>query len=972
MGHSGRCAALPGAKLRALVTLLAVDAGSVVSVDRLIERLYGDHLPASPMNALRLLVSKLRKALAEVGEDDVLVTQAPGYLLAVDRDAVDVFRFERLCAEGRRVSEAQPEDARDRLREALALWRGEALVDVAYDDVATVERLRLEELRLEALEDLIDAELSAGAHAEVLADLQRLTAESPLRERFWGQLIVALYRCGRQADALAAYQRARDELLDVGLEPGPALRRLEAAVLAQDPSLDGAAARSNGRAGNLPLGLTELVGRKQEVAALRLLLGVHRLVTIVGPGGAGKTRLALEVGRSFATEVADGAWIVELAPVGAGAVATTTAAVLGVDHAPALALAGRELLLLLDNCEHVLDEAAGLVHTLLTSVAEVRVLATSREALGVEGEHCFVLPPLHVEDAVELFAERVEAAGGEDGRRHAFDICSQLDGLPLAVELAASRAAHLGAAEVLRRLDDRFRLLTGGRRTADPRQQTLRAVVDWSWELLDEDERRVFRRFSVFAGSASLEAAEEVCDADAADVLPRLADKSLLFLDRSVRTPRFAMLQTLADYAGARLAESGEEGEIRTRHARWAADLAASGDAGLRSDAQVVWLARLASEMDNLRAAARWATDHDPELALVMAGDLGWFCYMTDQAEMAWTLLTAALDRTSGASEARARALSYAVPLGTMSGHLEAAAAYGEQVEAAVPADGPPAVRGRALAIMALADVQHGAVQEVQASLARARACLEGPGERWWLGYLDVLEAIVALYDGRAAEAVDLLDRAVATMRLVGDDWMALTASIPRAYLAERAGRLDDAAAALEEGVAGATRFRDALAGTPLRLAMLTVGQARLALIRGAQGRCEEAVEMAGQAVDEAGLGSPTAVGVATQARGRAMIGLGRREEGRAELERAARLFGDLGVGIAVAECLLDVGRSWLAEGNAKAAVACLEQARTAALGTQDRHTVNGVLSVLADAYAAAGDPAAASAVRSELIAPSG
>jgi predicted ATPase/DNA-binding SARP family transcriptional activator len=987
VGADGRVALLPGKKLRILLTVLALDAGSVVAADRLIETLYGDELPAVPTNALHLLVAKLRRALTNVEDHGAerLVTRAPGYLLALDPDQIDVFRFEGMAAEGRRLLDTRPEEAAALLRDALALWRGEALADIAYDDAATVERSRLEELRLAAAEDCVEAELACGPHAHLVPELERLTSAYPLRERLWGHLMVALYRQGRQADALRAYQHARAELLEVGLEPGPSLRQLEAAILAHETSLEGPV-RSGGRRGNLPLPLTELVGRKQEVADLRLLLGVHRLVTIVGPGGSGKTRLAIEVGQSFVDEVPDGVWMVELAPVAGTALAATTAAVLGVtptgtDIGADLvrALSGRETLLVLDNCEHVVDEAARMVHELLTRVPSVRVLATSREVLGVAGEHRFVVPPLSVDAAVELFAERLESAGGlpvladEDGRRQAFEICSRLDGLPLAVELAASRAVHLDPAEVVRRLDDRFRLLTGGLRTADPRQRTLRAVVDWSWDLLDEDERAVFRRLAVFAGSVSLDAAERVCAGngvsaqDVAGILARLERKSLLFLERSGRRTRFGMLQTLADYAGERLGESGEEELTRQRQSEWAADLVAEAEVGLRSDTQVSWMGRLAVELDNIRESVGWAVTHDRPRALATAANLAWFCYMTDQAETGWVLLSAALEGTTGVSTARARALAYAAALGKMSGHLEEAAAFAQLAEESIPPEDPPVVLASVLGILALADMQSGAVRSVLPRLARARACLNHSTDRWWLGYTDVVDAIVALYDGRTAEAFHLLDRAVATARAVGDDWMALMAFVPRAYLEEREGRLEEAAAALEEGLAGAAKFREALAGTPLRLTLTTVAQARLALIRAAQGRSTDAVRLAEQAVEEAGLGAPTAVGIAYQARGRAKIGLGRPAEGRADLERGGRLFRDLGVGIAAAECLLDVGLSWLAEGDAAAAVAALEQAREDALGTEDRHTIDRVLIALADAYAAAGDPAAASAVRSQV-----
>ena len=989
-GDDGRIASLPGAKLRALVSLLAVHAGSVVSSDRLIESLYGDGVPARPANALALLVSKLRRALADVEDagDRLVVTRAPGYVLDLDRDRIDVFRFERLAAEGRGLRDDRPEEAAARLREALALWRGDALVDVAFQDLASVERVRLEELRIEAVEDRVDADLAVGRHSDLVAELERLTRMHPLRERLWGQLMVAMYRCGRQADALRTYQEARRRLgEELGLEPGAALRRLEAAVLNQDPVLDPhtpTTARPP-RTGNLPLPLTELVGRKQEVAAVRLLVGVHRLVTIVGPGGAGKTRLAVEVGRSMAEQVADGVWMVELAPVDGQAVVPTTAGVLGIEQVGtaglrslASALSEREVVIVLDNCEHVVGDAARLVHELLVRGAHVRVLATSREPLGVAGEHRFPLPPLDIDAAVELFAERVEAAGGpallpEGSRRQqVYDLCARLDGLPLALELAASRAAHLDISDVAGRLDDRFRLLTGGLHTAEPRQQTMRAVVDWSWELLDNDERLVFQRFSVFSGSASLAAAEVVCAGDGvgvddvAGLLVRLADKSLVSVDRSGTSPRFVMLQTLVDYGRRRLAEASEEIDVRRRHVRWVAQFVAGAEHGLRGDGQLRVLAELVAELDNVRAAVTWATTHDPLLALEMAGRLGWFGYMTDQTETVWSMLTAALDVTPGDTAERALPLAFAAALGKMSGHLGESETFGAEAEAAVRAGVPQSVVGPTLAILALADTQSGAVQTARARLESARACFAGTSDRWWLGYVDVGQAVVALYDGRWTEAMELVDRSAAAMRSLGDEWMASIALIPRAYVAERRGLLEDAAVALEQVVRAAAPFAERISGSPVRLPMLGIARARLALVRSAQGRHADAVHLAGLALDEAGLGTSSAVAIAHQARGRALLGLGRTAEGRDDLERAVGLFQKLGVGIAVAESLVDLGGSWLEEGDAATAVARLERARMEAFGTEDRHTIALVLEALADAYAAAGDPAAASAVRSE------
>ncbi len=584
-----RVLAVPGAKPRALLAALLLRPGETVSAERLIDELWGDDPPETAHNTLQVYVSQLRRALGA----DVIARRSSGYSLAVGREQIDVARFEDLVAAARG---AEPAVAAARLREALALWRGAPEIDGP----------RLEELRLGALEERIEADLALGRHAELVPELQALVATEPLRERLRAQLMLALYGDGRQADALAEYARARETLVEeLGVEPGPELQRAQRLVLehAVEPAARAAAP-------TLPVPATPLVGRERELAEVAALLnGEARLVTLTGPGGIGKTRLALEVART----VDEHAVLVPLAAVtDAGLVAGEIKRALRTDDDLDEHLRARRVLLLLDNFEQVLD-AAVLVSTLLQSAPGLRVLVTSRAVLRVAGEHEYEVPPLAA--GPELFLQR--ASGDVDDDAAVRAICERLDGLPLAIELAAARTKLLPPRKLLERLESRLELLTGGTRDAPERHRTMRATVDWSYRLLDPDEQVLFARLAVFAGGATLEQIEEVCGVDL-DVLASLLDKSLV----RRRDERVLMLETLREYANEQLRALGEEDVLRDRHLAAYRALVVEAEPHLDTAAQAEWYERLEAELPNIRVALAHAIARRDPVAAELAGRL--------------------------------------------------------------------------------------------------------------------------------------------------------------------------------------------------------------------------------------------------------------------------------------------------------------------------------------------------------------
>jgi predicted ATPase/DNA-binding SARP family transcriptional activator len=719
VAEGDRMFSLAGAQ-RALLAVLLLSANEVVSADRLIDELWGEHVPESGRTALQVRVSQLRKALGDDGGR--ILTRAPGYLLRVDRDELDLHRFERLVGE---ADGAEPAEAAAKLREALGLWRGAPLDDLSHESFAQSAIRRLEELRLGAFEKRIEADLELGRHALIIAELETLVAEYPLREHLHAQLMLALYRCGRQADALSAYQSARRVLVEqLGIEPSAPLRQLEQSILRQEKSLDLAApavpdlpgtSRPEPRADrdtshNLPARLSSFIGRERQLSELRGLLSRARLVTLTGGGGVGKTRLALELAANMSDGSDDGPWLVDLAPLtDPTLVAAKLAGVLGIrEQAGRSSLESlvascrtRHLLVILDNCEHLVDEAAAIADQLVRGCPRMTLLATSREPLAIEGEHLYRVPPMFVppadaepsclltSDAVRLFADRArqhrsEFSVGPANASAVGRLCRRLDGIPLAIELAAARLRTLTLEEIDDRLSERFRLLTGGPRVAAPRQQTLEALIDWSYELLKPGEQEMLELLSVFAGGFDLRSAEAVTGArfeSALEVLDRVAalvDKSLL-QSEDQGAGRYRMLDTVRDYATARLLARSETTvrALRAAHRDHYLALAETAAPHLIGHGQTEWLDRLDLEVDNLRAAIAFSLeDPEPAPALRLGRALCYFwLYRQPRAEGA-AALCAALDRP-GAHEPtriRGRALAAAAILLTMiTGDYEAA-----------------------------------------------------------------------------------------------------------------------------------------------------------------------------------------------------------------------------------------------------------------------------------------------------------
>lgn len=858
---------LGGRKPRALLTLLLLHPNKVVATDRLVDAMWGERPPASAHGALQVHVHTLRKALGA----ERIVTRAPGYLVQLAEDELDATRFARLLAEGRPA-------------EALALWRGPALADVADESFAVADAARLEDLRLTAQEARIEQELAAGRQETVAAELEALVTEHPHRERFHAYRMLALYRAGRQADALAAYRDARAALDELGLEPSAELRSLEQQILRQDPQLDLAPSTTQPASVHAPLPPepTPLVGRELEIAAVHALLGRSdtRLVTLTGPGGTGKTRLAIAAAKAGGGATGEPVFVDLSAVTDPRLVLPTIGHALGADESPGLtavatvvaALGPNPPLLVLDNFEQVLDAARD-VAALLAAAPTLRLLVTSRAPLRIGAERAYPVPPLDVPrlgaetagaidrvGAVRLYVERARATLPgftltDENAAAVARICRALDGLPLALELAAARIRTLGPEGTAARLGERLALLARGARDLPERQRSLRATLDWSVNLLDDNARRVLAVLAAFVGGATLDQLEGIAD-DTADVPAAVED----LLDAALLTrqtgpsgePRFGMPETIREYASELLAASSEELEVRDRHAAWFLHQAEGDVPYWQRPLDAAWLDSVEVEHDNMRAAlghARAVGDVERELRLVNA--LRYFWRVRGYVEEGRRRLEEAVALADGVEPAlRARTLGEAGVMAFAAGDYAASRARWSEALPLLEELGDTREIGRARGELGTSAHAVGDYESAMRFYESARELLADAGDLLSMG--TVLANLAAVYHtlGEVEHARTTSLAALEVHEQVGDVEGVGITRINLASLELGRGDLRSAASHLEVAHA---RLRELGYREQLGYALLVAAELALAL-----GRPDDAGSLLGSAWEQFRiLGSP-------------------------------------------------------------------------------------------------------------------
>jgi predicted ATPase/DNA-binding SARP family transcriptional activator len=836
----GQPVEVPGSKRQALVACLALRAGRVVPTDTLVEALWGSELPAAPRNAVQHHVTRLRRALGT----DTIRLAADGY--ALEGAVVDAIEFEELLTAARAALRAgDARGAADTIADALSLWRGPALLGLPQSTWATAEAGRLDALRLDALEERFEAALALGEHAEVGVAIRTALEESPFRERLWGQLMLALYRSGRQADALGVFQEARRVLLEqLALEPGPELRRLQEAILAHDPAI-APVPLAPGQRGNLPAPSTSFIDREAELAQVVELLREHRLVTLTGPPGVGKSRLALEAARSLESELRGGAWHVGLANAGSAAdvVRLVTQAVDARGTDPLARVVARlrdtDAILVFDACEHVLEEAARVVSTVLAECPVVRVLATSREVLHVVGEVRVIVDPLRLPDrdgsdavdapAVELFTARARAARPgfeltDEDAWLAAEISRLVDGLPLAIELAAARVNVLGLAELVALVRRRLDLLHE-RPTSDAGRAALGTLVEWSYDLLHADEKTLLHHVAVHRGGAPLPAlvaagADHGLDEmTVVQLLGTLVDKSIVTVSFPSADARYDLLDTVRDYALERLAERGGLSAAQKAHAEYYAALADAARADLRGPDWQACVRGLVLEHDNLWAALAYTRAAPDQGVALRLGALGWYFTLAERVSEGRRFVELALASASEDAPAalRLELVAFLCFLATEELDLDAAIEAGERALAATEPRAPQSALIEAALSLALAESGDGERAVVLAEKAHAR--LQATGDDWSIAASSLLRAQVAALAGDVSTVAAMAAQAYRHADAIGFDAFQVPAMLLEAWVAERRSDRNAAAEAYQRAfaLAGRAGFADhaafALAG---------------------------------------------------------------------------------------------------------------------------------------------------------------
>ncbi len=789
-----------GAKRQALLAMLALRSGRMVEVDALIDGLWGEELPSAPRNAIHHHIARLRAALGE----EAIVGSADGYALAPAD--VDAIRFEELLAETRAaLRNLDISAAADAAAAALALWRGSALQGLTATSWFSAEAHRLETLRVDALEEEFEARLALGEHRDLAPALRAALDRNPFRERLWGQLMLALYRCGRQAEALEAFQEARRVLGDeLGLEPGPELRRLQEAILSHDPVIAVPAAASR-RRGNLPAAATSFVGREGDLGRVAGLLREHRLVTLTGPPGVGKSRLAVETCRTLESEFPDGLWFVDLARAAdvedAVRLLARSVDVRGTDPLAGVAsrLRDARALVVLDACEHVLAEAGRIASALLAECPRVRVLATSREALHADGEVRAPVEPLGAA-AVELFLERARAARAgfaTDARavELASEIARRVDGLPLAIELTAARVNVLGLAEIVSLLEHRAVFLHDAA-VSDPTRTALQELVEWSYDLLHGDEKTLLQQLAVHRGGGALSslvavaAARGLNEATVTYLVSALVDKSIVsatFVDGSAR---YDILDTVRDYVLERLADAGQLQAVRAAHAEYFATLAEEAHAQLRGPDWRSWETRLELENDNIWAALTYASEAPDAAVVSRLGTLGLYFVLAGRVSEGRRYLE--LARSASGDEApveqQADLLASLCYLAAEELDLEAALAAGERAVALAESASAPRELGFARFTLALAVAQSGDEARGKELGRSAAATLEAAGDDWGIAATSLIRATGAAEAGDVEAVAAMAESVRDHSDAIDYDAFRVPGLLLEAWVAERRG----------------------------------------------------------------------------------------------------------------------------------------------------------------------------------------